>query len=131
MILLDTHAWLWLALEPKKLSRAATQAIRQSAKGSGLAVASISLLEVAFLFANGRVRSRGTVSQAVQELVTETRVDVLELTPEIAATAVQLSDAVPKDPADRLIVATALVHALPLVTRDARILESEACRAIW
>ena len=55
----------------------------------------------------------------------------LDLTPEIATTAVQLPETVPADPADRLIVATALVNGLPLVTRDARIQDAKACNVVW
>lgn len=131
MILLDTPALLWLAMEPKKLSRPATAAIARAAKAGGLAIASISLLETAWLFANGRVRSGSSVTSALSELLEATGADVFELTPEIAATAVQLPDAVPADPADRVIVATAIVHGIPLLTRDARIADSAACRTIW
>jgi len=56
---------------------------------------------------------------------------VLDLTPEIAALAVQLPDAVPTDPGDRLLVATAATHAIAWVTRDARVRDSGACRTIW
>ena len=131
MIVLDTHAWLWLALEPKRLSRAATQAIRRATRGDGIAIASISLLEAAWLFANGRVRSSSTVGQALAELVDATSVQTLDVTPEIAVTAVQLPESVPPDPADRLIVSTALVHGLSLVTRDARIQDARACSVVW
>ena len=131
MILLDTHVWLWLAIEPKKVSRPAAQAIRQAIKGDGIAIASITLLEAAWLFANGRVRSSGTVADTLRKLVDATGIGLLDLTPQIAATAAQLPDSVPKDPADRLIVATALEHAIPLVTRDQRIKDSRACRTVW
>lgn len=69
-----------------------------STKDDGLAIASITLLECAWLFANRRVRSKGTVAQAVAQPVDSTRVEVLELTPEVAATAVQLPASIPKDP---------------------------------
>lgn len=131
MTLLDTHVWLWLCIQPKKLSRTATRAIERAAASGALAVASITLLETAWLFAKGRIRSAGTVGNAVHEILEATQTTVLEITPEIAATAVQLPDAVPPDPADRLIVATAIVHAIPLVTRDARIQDSAVCRTLW
>lgn len=131
MILLDTHAWIWMVMDPKRLSKPAVQAIRRAAKAQDLAIASISLYEAAWLFANRRVRIPGTVSQGVRELIDASRVQVLEVVPDIASVAAQLPEPVPSDPADRLIVATALVHAVPLVTRDARILESGACNAIW
>lgn len=131
MILLDTHALLWLCIQPKKLSRAATRAIERAAKSDGLSIASISLLEAAWLFANGRIRSAGSVNASVRELLDASQASVLEITSEVAATAVQLPDTIPADPADRLIVATAIVHALPLVTRDSKIQDSAICRTVW
>lgn len=131
MILLDTHVLLWLAMEPKRLSRPATGAISRAAKTGAIAIASITLLECAWLIAKGRVRTPGSVTSALGELLEATAADVLELTADIAATAVQLPDTVPTDPADRLIVATAIVHGIPLVTRDSRIADSETCRTIW
>lgn len=131
MILLDTHVLLWLAIEPKRLSRDAARAIRGGTRKDGIAIASISLLELAWLFANGRVRTGETVAKAVSRLVDSTCVITLELTPEIAATAVDLPQSIPADPADRLIVATALVHALPLVTRDPRIQDANLCKTVW
>jgi PIN domain nuclease of toxin-antitoxin system len=131
MILLDTHTWLWMSAEPKKLSKEAAREIRRGAAGGGLAIAAISLYETAWLFASGKVRSTRTASQALQRMIETTRVETLELSLDIAATAAQLPDAIPRDPADRMIVATALVHAIPLVTKDSRITESGVCRVIW
>ena len=131
MILLDTHVLLWVAIEPKKLSKAATQAIRRASRSGGLCIASITLLELAVLFARGHVRSAGTVSQSLAELVDRTSVQVREITPVIAATAAQFGTGAPSDPADRLIMATALEGSIPLVTRDERIREGAVCQTIW
>ena len=60
MILLDTHAWLWLCLEPRRLSAPAGAAIRRAVNGGGLAIASITLWEVAMMLARGRVIPHGT-----------------------------------------------------------------------
>jgi PIN domain nuclease of toxin-antitoxin system len=53
------------------------------------------------------------------------------ITPEITAFAVQLPSSFPKDPADRLIAATAMVEGAPLVTADERIRQSKVVRTIW
>lgn len=131
MILLDTHTWLWLCIQPKKLSRPATRAIERAARTGALAVASITLLEAAWLFANGRIRRAGAIGDAVREVLEASRATVLEITPEVAAISVQLPDSVPPDPADRLIVATAIVHGISLVTRDARLQDSGVCQTVW
>jgi PIN domain nuclease of toxin-antitoxin system len=52
-------------------------------------------------------------------------------TPEIAALAVQLPSSFPKDPADRLIAATAMAEGAPLVTADERIRQAKVVQAIW
>ena len=49
MILLDTHAWIWLAAEPERLSRRASSAIRRAARSGEIAIASISLWETTMI----------------------------------------------------------------------------------
>ncbi len=131
MILLDTHALLWLVAEPRRLSGAATAAIRAARSAGGIGVASITLWEMAVLFARGYVRARGTVDAAIGQVVDAAHVSVREITPVIAALAAQFPDDFPRDPADRLIAATARAEGLPLVTRDERIRASALLKTIW
>ena len=131
MILLDTHAWVWLAIEPKRLSRRATTAIRKATESGGISVASISPWELAMLFANGRLRAPGTVETSVRSVVEKTGVIVHEITPEIAALSTMFPNTFPQEPADRLIGATARSLWLPLLTKDQRILDSELLKTIW
>jgi PIN domain nuclease of toxin-antitoxin system len=131
VILLDTHALVWLVAEPARLSRAATDAIRRARSSGGLAVASITLWELAMLLVRGHVRGHGTVDASIRQVVDAARVTVREITPVIAALSTQFPDDFPRDPADRLIVATARAEGLTLVTRDERIRASALVRTVW
>jgi PIN domain nuclease of toxin-antitoxin system len=131
MIVLDTHAWLWLCLEPRRLSGAATGAIRRATRSGGLAIASISLWEVAMMIARGRVITQGTAEAWLATLVDRSGVTIKEITPSVAALATHFPDQFPADPADRLIAATARADGLPLVSRDARIRASRVVETVW
>jgi PIN domain nuclease of toxin-antitoxin system len=129
MILLDTHVLVWMASEPKQLSRRARQAIRQARQTTGIAVATITLWELAWLAENGRIQISASVESFVREIVA--RVILKPITPEIAALAVRLPAAFPKDPADRLIASTAMIEGAPLITADKRIRQTKVVRTIW
>ena len=129
MILLDTHVLIWLALEPTKLSKNAKDAIRAARRTGHLAVAGITLWEVAWLAANGRIETTMSVESFVRECAS--KVTVLPITPEVAARAVSFPDSYPEDPQDRLIGATALVEGIHLVTHDRLIKKSGVVPVIW
>lgn len=134
MIFLDTHILIWMASDPKRLSKRAREAIRRerekdAREKTGVAIAAISLWELAWLAENGRIQVTGSVESFVRE--TASRVMVEPITPEIAALAVQLPSGFPKDPADRLIAATAMVEGAPLVTADVRIRGAKVVQTIW
>ena len=129
MIFLDTHVLLWMASDPRRLSKKAREAIREAREKTGVAIAAITLWELAWLAENGRIQVTGSVESFVRE--TASRVMVAPITPEIAAFAVQLPSSFPKDPADRLIAATAMVEGAPLVTADGRIRGAKVVQTIW
>ena len=129
MILLDTHVLVWAIAEPKRLSRAAMSAIHEARQADGVAIAAITLWELATLVARGRIQVYGTVDASLR-LLTE-GVAIKAITPEIAALSTQFSDDYPMDPADRLIGATARAEGIALVTRDEKIRESPLLRTIW
>ena len=129
MILLDTHALIWMSADPKRLSRKAAEAIRRARQSTGIAVAAITLWELALLAERGRILVSGSVESFVRETVS--RVVLRPITPEIAAAAVRLPLNYPKDHADRLIGATAMVEGLALVTADERIREAKLLETIW
>jgi PIN domain nuclease of toxin-antitoxin system len=131
MILLDTHVLAWAVAEPEKLSRAAASAIRRARLGTGLGVAAISLLELAVMFTRGQLRSQGSVENSIRLILEWSGVLVKPITPAIAALATQFPEDYPRDPADRLIGATARAEGLPLITRDQRIRSSPLLKTIW
>lgn len=129
MILLDTHIVIWLAFEPDKLSKRAKEVIRDARLHGGLAIAGITLVELAWLAQKGRVETTLSVESFVR--LCASKMTVLPITPEIAARAVSFPDSYPKDPQDRLIGATALVEGIELVTHDKLIKKSKMIPTIW
>lgn len=130
MILLDTHVVVWAAIEHKRLSRAAESALRRARAGGGLAMASISLWELALLFARGRIETYGTIEAWVRRVLETVGVVVKPITQEIAILAAQFPESYPPDPADRLIGATARAEGIALIAQDERIRSSPLLRTI-
>jgi PIN domain nuclease of toxin-antitoxin system len=128
MILLDTHAAIWLALSPERLSHSARGAIQVNAP-SGLGLSAQSLYEVAWLIVRRRILPNEPLDTFIHSL--QSRFTVYPLTPAIATTAAQLPATFPSDPFDRIIAATAIVEGLPLVTADRNIRRSRAVRSLW
>jgi PIN domain nuclease of toxin-antitoxin system len=125
MLLLDTHIlWRWL-MEEGKLTRAQARALRRVSSERPVAVAGISLWEMAMLYANGRIRLTVPLRDWLERATAPPLVERRDLTPAIAAEVAQLPAWFPGDPADRILVATARVHGDTLVTSDARIVESK------
>jgi PIN domain nuclease of toxin-antitoxin system len=129
VILLDTHALIWLASEPSKLSRKASEAIRKASQETGLAICAMTLWEVAWLATHGRLQITGTVESFVERI--SARTAVRPITPKIATLANQFSGDYSADPCDRLIGATALAEGMALVTKDANIRKYRQIQTIW
>lgn len=130
MILADTHVVLWLALEPDQLSSNALKALKEARESlGGVAIADISLWEIASAVKRGKVELQSDLSGFLRSV--EEAYRVIPVTAEIAERGTQFSRAYPRDPADKLIGATALVHGLQLITRDEVILASGEVPVVW
>ncbi len=95
----------------------------------GLAIADITLREIAMLVARGRISVSTPLGIYLRFI--ESLFRVLPITAEIAEQSVRFSPAYPNDPADRLIGATAVVHGMKLVTIDRKIRASKEVDCIW
>jgi PIN domain nuclease of toxin-antitoxin system len=120
--LLDTHAWIWYVAEPTKLERREIAAL--DALDSPPFISNLSLWEVATLVSLRRLDLQPSFEHWISQATKPGVVRILPLTTEIAVELASLPDKFHRDPADRVIVATARTHRLPLLTRDQRILSS-------
>jgi PIN domain nuclease of toxin-antitoxin system len=130
LILLDTHVVVWLVSEPDRLSKKAKAVIddaRQS--GDGLAVSGITLVEITTLYGRRRILLAMSLESFLVEL--ERRFVVLPINARVCARMLSLPAGCPKDPADRVIGATALVEGMSLVTADREIRRAKVVRTIW
>ena len=123
-LLLDTHILIrWLA-DPKRLSRDQARILNDVIRRrETFAVSAITLLEVATLFSEGSLHVKLSLDELFSELEASPAFRILPLTIDVAKEASFLGTIL-RDPADRVIVATARVHGLRLLTSDQRILES-------
>ena len=130
MFLVDTHVVVWLAFDQDQISRKARTAIDDARKNAdGLAISDITLLELATLATKGRIHLDISLESFLQEV--ESRFVVLPINGRACARAMALPATYPKDPADRIIGATALVEGLALLTADREIRRSRTVQTIW
>ena len=130
MILVDTHVVVWLAFDQKQISTRAKAAIDDARKNAdGLAICDISLLELATLTRKGRIRLDVSLESFLQEV--ESRFVILPISGRACVRAMGLPANYPKDPADRMIGATALVEGLSLLTADRAIRRARTVQTIW
>ena len=119
-MLLDTHIWLWWVNEGDRLSDAQRSYIDSADE---IAVSAISCWEIALLVSHQRLRLTGTVLDWLETSLVFPKVRLFPISPEIAVEANFLPGEFQKDPADRIIVATARVHNIELLTLDSKILK--------
>ena len=131
MIVLDTHVILWWLREPSKLTLKATKEIQYAEKNENIFISSICAWEIALLVKKGKLNMRIAVEEWISELARNTAVNFIPVDNEIAIKSVLLPDFTNKDPADRIIVATALSLGAKLITSDRRTLSYPKVQTVW
>jgi PIN domain nuclease of toxin-antitoxin system len=131
MIVLDTHTWIWFISKPEVLSKRAKKAVSAAVKEKSVLISSISAWEVALLV----IKKRLTLSLDVTDWIAKSEglpfIQFIEISNSIAVKSVNLPQPLHSDPADRIIIATALTAGVPLVTKDKKLINYPHVKTIW
>lgn len=131
MIVLDTHALVWWVSGDATLSRKARKTIEKEMEEGEILISAISAWEIAMLVE----REKLVLSMEVERWMnTVSEIDAVRIVPmdvEILVKSVNLPGEFHKDPADRMIVATARKFSVPLVTKDDKIRAYPHVKTIW
>jgi PIN domain nuclease of toxin-antitoxin system len=128
MLLLDTHAFVWLASDPAQLPPTARGAICQEA--ARLFLSSISALEIGLLIKRGRLELPLSPSEFIARALAHHGIHEIPVDHEIALASTALPD-LHNDPFDRILVATAQARNLRLVSKDAQLTRYPGTRVVW
>ena len=131
MILLDTHVWVWFISNPELLSKAAKKAIHAAMEQKAIVISSISAWEVALLVAKKRLKFTMSVTDWITKSERLPFFQFLPVDNSVAVKSVNLPHPLHRDPADRLIIATAITIAAPVVTKDEKLIDYPHVKTIW
>ncbi len=123
-LLLDTHVLIWWLNDYGRLSPAQQEAIAAVDPQSPLLVSDISIWEIATLHSLGRIHLSLPLREWLDKAVAPPLVRRHGISPAIAEHVAALPDSFHRDPADRVLVATARVLGATLLTQDRRIIEA-------
>ena len=130
MIICDTHVLVFDALAPARLSARARRRLKDAESAGQLACADISLWEIAMLIAKRRLEIDEESGSFIQAVLYARGYRVLPITSQIAALA-QGADFTQKDPADRLIAATAIATGADLLSADQAMKGIPGLKLVW
>ena len=122
--LLDTHIWVWWIIGDTRLRAEHRQMLDDLPRSDRPRLATISLWEVSMLVSLGRLQLDVPLGEWLALAANARTVNLLEITPAVAAGVAALPDSFHRDPADRIIVSTSRVLGAPLLTYDRRIRDS-------
>jgi PIN domain nuclease of toxin-antitoxin system len=128
--LLDTHVWLWWLTSADGLGDRERRALDRLAPDERPFLSAISLWEAQLLATKGRFTPPCAFEPWLRLAASPETVTLLPLDIEVVLELQRLPVRFHGDPADRLIVATARAHGLPLATHDRGIRHSRAIK-VW
>jgi len=131
MILLDTHVIIWWVSGLQPLSAKARRAVGEALRRGPVHASAISMLEIGTAARRGRLALGMAVDDWLEDLGRLPELEWLPVTAGIARLAGGMGEEMHGDPIDRIIVATARVLKLNLVTADARLRSSTEVPVIW
>ena len=131
MIVIDTHTLLWWVSGDKQLSKVATKAIKEALAKSEIIISSMTIWEISMLIEKNRLSLSMDIESWTKEVAAIEGVRFLPVDNEIGIKSTKLPGEFHKDPADRIIVATARKLAVPLVTIDEKIIRYPHVQTIW
>ena len=131
MILMDTCAIIWDALEPEKLSSKALKAINKADESNALIISDISIWELSMLIKKKRLEVDTTAANFINLFLQSRSISVQAISPEIAELSVSFGADINNDPADRIIAATSIILNAQLVTADQNLIDSQMINTIW
>jgi PIN domain nuclease of toxin-antitoxin system len=129
LIIVDTHVVIWLTQFPEKLSAKARAAVVAARLMGEMAIADITLREIAFLVTSGKISISKPLSEYLEAV--ERKFRVIPVSGSIAERSMRFGRDYPRDSADQLIGATAIVLGAQLVTKDGKIRESGEVDCVW
>lgn len=130
-VVLDTHVWVWWVNDSEALSKRARKAIEQAMLERTIHLSAISAWEIALLAERGRLELRMDVEDWIARTEALPFVQIVPVSIAIAVKSVRLPGEFHKDPADRMIITTAIRLGLPLVTKDEDIRRYPHVKTIW
>jgi len=131
MIVLDTHTWIWFISNPELLSKRANAVVNAGVKDKSILLSSISAWELALLVAKKRLKLTIDVTDWIAKSESLPFIQFVPVTNSIAVKSVNLPLPLHPDPADRIIIATALSVGAPLVTKDKKLIDYTPIKTIW
>ncbi|MEQ8523463.1 type II toxin-antitoxin system VapC family toxin [Gracilimonas sp.] len=121
MIILDTHVWLWWLLDEGPLSEEERKTLDESASKKEIAISAASIWETEMLARKGVIDLQPNFKKWIEVATKPEICEVIPIDKEVILAQEKLPSDFPDDPADRLIVATALLNEFPLATKDEKL----------